>query len=92
MGCPENVRRIERDLEKGTQIVPVLSFLRSLLAEIVLECKGSEAHHDDRDHVLLMEIEKEGEEVFKQMLDEAISFCNDTNNVNRIELMEFLEV
>lgn len=89
-GSPKNIERVEKDLAKSTQFVHILHLLESFLAEIVLEHKNIDMN-TEIDPGYLKDIMKESKDIFKKMLREAISFCNNNKNVNREELFEHLK-
>lgn len=87
-GSPENIKRMEKDLEKGTQYVDIIPMLESFVSLIVLESEGNEAQTDIAS---LRRVGGEGKQIFNDMFEDAISFCNDVENSNRREMIQHLE-
>lgn len=89
-GSPKNIQRVQNDLDKFTQTIPIIPFLVSLAADIVIEQKGSDACANP-DPAFLKDVVKESKKIVKVMLYDALSFCNNNENTSRNELLNHLE-
>lgn len=89
-GSPKNIQRVQNDLDKFTQTIPIIPFLVSLAADIVIEQKGSDACANP-DPAFLKDVVKESKKIVKVMLYDALSFCNNSENTSRNELLNHLE-
>lgn len=89
-GSPKNIQRVQNDLDKFTQTIPIIPFLVSLAADIVIEQKGSDACANP-DPAFLKDVVKESKKIVKVMLYDALSFCNNIENTSRNELLNHLE-
>ncbi|KAK0199569.1 hypothetical protein DFS33DRAFT_174816 [Desarmillaria ectypa] len=66
----DNVRLVEIDLE-GTQVVDFVSLLKALLAKMLLGVSA-----DRKDAVALDTAKIDADQLFDEMLEDAIKFCN----------------
>lgn len=89
-GSPKNIQRVQNDLDKFTQTIPIIPFLVSLAADVVIEQKGSDACANP-DPAFLKDVVKESKKIVKVMLYDALSFCNNSENTSRNELLNHLE-
>ncbi|KAK0204164.1 hypothetical protein DFS33DRAFT_1384418 [Desarmillaria ectypa] len=67
---PDNVRLVEIDLE-GTQIVEFVSLLKALLARMLLGVSA-----DGKDAAALDTAKSDADQLFDEILEDAIKFCN----------------
>ena len=77
-----NIRNIEQDL-KRKMIVGILPFLRAMVYRILVKIRNKDPEDE--------EIRRDGDKIFEEMLNDAVSFCNDKTNANRQLLWEELE-
>lgn len=89
-GSPKNIQRVQNDLDKFTQTIHIIPFLTAFVADIVIEQKGSDACANP-DPAFLKDIVKESKKIVKEMLCDALSFCNNSRNTSRNELLSHLE-
>lgn len=75
---PKNIRLIKEDLKSKT-MTGILPLLKALLARMLLEQKGNVLGKDPEFHNQLI---SERDEIFKEMLDAAVSFCNKKESEN----------
>lgn len=89
-GSPKNIERVQNDLDKFTQTIHIIPFLTAFVADIAIEQKGSDACANP-DPAFLEDIVKESKKIVKEMLRDALSFCNNSRNTSRNELLSHLE-
>ena len=77
-----NIRNIEQDL-KRKMIVGILPFLRAMVFRILVKIRNKDPEDE--------EIRRDGDKIFEEMLNDAVSFCNDKTNAKRRLLWHELE-
>ena len=78
-GQPENIKRVETEL-KAKQMVDIIPFLKAFLSRVLGELRGKGP--GDK------ELHEESDQIFDQMLRDAISFCNEKTNPRTAQLEE----
>lgn len=85
---PNNIRLIEEDLKSKTT-TDIIPFLKALLARMLLVQKGNVLGEETEFHKQLI---KERDEIFKDMLGAAVSFCNKKGGGNWEKLEKNLKI
>ena len=78
-GQPENIKRVETEL-KAKQMVDIIPFLKAFLANILSELREKGPGNN--------ELHTESDRIFHQMLEDAVSFCNEKTNPRATQLKE----
>ena len=78
-GQPENIKRVETEL-KAKQMVDIIPFLKAFLTRVLGELRGKGPGDN--------ELHAESDQVFDQMLKDAVFFCNEKTNPRAIQLKE----
>lgn len=84
---PNNILLIEEDLKSKTT-TDIISFLKALLARMLLEQRGNVLGKDPEFQEQLI---RERDKIFKEMLDAAVLFCNKKEGENWEKLKESLK-
>ena len=81
-GQPENIKRVETEL-KAKQMVDIIPFLKAFLTRVLGELRGKGP--GDK------ELHEESDQIFDQMLRDAVSFCNEKTNPRTTQLKENID-